>query len=188
MAFWRSKSWDSRFYWRWRFTRSAGRLGVAAWPCLQRESAELRASEPSHSCSEKSPNERAGSGRPWPWLNKPLNSRSKLAALGEMSAAVSHELNQPLAAMKTYLAGARSFAAPKPARRGDLSVVWPDRRSDRADGRDHTPAEILCTQGAATPLSPVNMGDALASSPVDDGAAIASAPKVLASIADSCRR
>ena len=29
------------------------------------------------------------------------------AALGEMSAAVSHELNQPLAAMKTYLAGAR---------------------------------------------------------------------------------
>lgn len=32
---------------------------------------------------------------------------SKLAALGEMSAAVSHELNQPLAAMKTYLAGAR---------------------------------------------------------------------------------
>ena len=32
---------------------------------------------------------------------------AKLAALGEMSAAVSHELNQPLAAMKTYLAGAR---------------------------------------------------------------------------------
>ncbi len=32
---------------------------------------------------------------------------SKLAALGEMSAAVSHELNQPLAAMKTYLAGVR---------------------------------------------------------------------------------
>ncbi|MGB0960484.1 MAG: sensor histidine kinase, partial [Halocynthiibacter sp.] len=32
---------------------------------------------------------------------------SKLAALGEMSAAVSHELNQPLAAMRTYLAGAR---------------------------------------------------------------------------------
>ncbi|EBA03584.1 Sensor Histidine kinase [Rhodobacterales bacterium HTCC2150] len=32
---------------------------------------------------------------------------SKLAALGEMSAAVSHELNQPLAAMKTYLAGAK---------------------------------------------------------------------------------
>jgi len=36
-----------------------------------------------------------------------LQQSSKLAALGEMSAAVSHELNQPLAAMKTYLAGAR---------------------------------------------------------------------------------
>lgn len=36
-----------------------------------------------------------------------LAQTSKLAALGEMSAAVSHELNQPLAAMKTYLAGAR---------------------------------------------------------------------------------
>lgn len=35
-----------------------------------------------------------------------LAQSSKLAALGEMSAAVSHELNQPLAAMKTYLAGA----------------------------------------------------------------------------------
>ncbi len=32
---------------------------------------------------------------------------AKLASLGEMSASVSHELNQPLAAMKTYLAGAR---------------------------------------------------------------------------------
>lgn len=36
-----------------------------------------------------------------------LEQHSKLAALGEMSAAVSHELNQPLAAMKTYLAGAK---------------------------------------------------------------------------------
>lgn len=36
-----------------------------------------------------------------------LTQSSKLAALGEMSAAVSHELNQPLAAMRTYLAGAK---------------------------------------------------------------------------------
>ncbi|MFO1142442.1 MAG: ATP-binding protein [Amaricoccus sp.] len=36
-----------------------------------------------------------------------LEQASKLAALGQMAAAVSHELNQPLAAMKTYLAGAR---------------------------------------------------------------------------------
>ncbi|KMW57507.1 C4-dicarboxylate transport sensor protein DctB [Candidatus Rhodobacter oscarellae] len=36
-----------------------------------------------------------------------LAQSSKLAVLGEMSASVSHELNQPLAAMKTYLAGAK---------------------------------------------------------------------------------
>lgn len=36
-----------------------------------------------------------------------LVQSSKLAALGEMSASVSHELNQPLAAMKTYIAGAQ---------------------------------------------------------------------------------
>ena len=36
-----------------------------------------------------------------------LEQSSKLAALGEMSAAVSHELNQPLAAMRTYLAAAK---------------------------------------------------------------------------------
>ncbi|MEL7215330.1 MAG: ATP-binding protein [Pseudomonadota bacterium] len=36
-----------------------------------------------------------------------LEQSSKLAALGQMSAAVAHELNQPLAAMKTYIAGAQ---------------------------------------------------------------------------------
>ena len=40
-------------------------------------------------------------------VEQTLAQSSKLAALGEMSAAVSHELNQPLAAMKTYLAGAK---------------------------------------------------------------------------------
>ena len=38
-------------------------------------------------------------------VEQTLEQHSKLAALGEMSAAISHELNQPLAAMKTYLAG-----------------------------------------------------------------------------------
>lgn len=36
-----------------------------------------------------------------------LEQASKLASLGQMSASVSHELNQPLAAMRTYLAGAK---------------------------------------------------------------------------------
>ncbi len=39
-------------------------------------------------------------------VEQTLEQHSKLAALGEMSAAINHELNQPLAAMKTYLAGA----------------------------------------------------------------------------------
>jgi len=57
---------------------------------LQREIAERRKVERSLSAAEQT-----------------LAQSSKLAALGEMSAAVSHELNQPLAAMKTYLAGAK---------------------------------------------------------------------------------
>ena len=36
-----------------------------------------------------------------------LVQAGKLSALGQMSAGISHELNQPLAAMKTYLAGAK---------------------------------------------------------------------------------
>ncbi len=63
-----------------------------------------------------------------------LAQSSKLAALGEMSAAVSHELNQPLAAMKTYLAGARLLLAAPPAGRGAV-VVPAHRRPDRPDGR-----------------------------------------------------
>jgi len=57
---------------------------------LQREIAEREKAEASLQVAEQT-----------------LAQSSKLAALGEMSAAVSHELNQPLAAMKTYLAGAR---------------------------------------------------------------------------------
>src|SRR5882672_7215557 len=42
----------------------------------------------------------------------------KLAALGQMSAALAHEINQPLAAIRTFMASAKVFA-----RRGDLSQV-----------------------------------------------------------------
>ena len=57
---------------------------------LQREIAERQKAEKSLAVAEQT-----------------LAQSSKLAVLGEMSASVSHELNQPLAAMKTYLAGAR---------------------------------------------------------------------------------
>ena len=59
-----------------------------------------------------------------------LAQSSKLAALGEMSAAVSHELNQPLAAMKTYLAGARLLLR---RRRGEEAVSAFQRIDDLID-------------------------------------------------------
>jgi len=59
-----------------------------------------------------------------------LVQSSKLAVLGEMSAAVSHELNQPLAAMKTYLAGARLLLN---RRRGEEALVSFQRIDDLID-------------------------------------------------------
>ncbi len=59
-----------------------------------------------------------------------LAQSSKLAVLGEMSAAVSHELNQPLAAMKTYLAGARLLLN---RRRAEEALVSFQRIDDLID-------------------------------------------------------
>ncbi|GGE91053.1 two-component sensor histidine kinase [Stappia taiwanensis] len=47
-----------------------------------------------------------------------LARASRLAAVGEMSAAVSHELNQPLAALRMFVSGSRVFLE-----RGDLASV-----------------------------------------------------------------
>ncbi|MCA8869934.1 MAG: sensor histidine kinase [Rhodobacteraceae bacterium] len=71
---------------------------------FQRESIELRALNERLS---KEIEERERAEANLKVAEQSLAQSSKLAALGEMSAAVSHELNQPLAAMKTYLAGAR---------------------------------------------------------------------------------
>ncbi len=91
-----------------------------------------------------------------------LAQSSKLAALGEMSAAVSHELNQPLAAMKTYLAGARLLVG-----RG---------RPDEALASFQRIDDLIGRMGAITrqlksyarkggdSFAPVNLSDALASS------------------------
>lgn len=71
---------------------------------VQRESAELRA------LNQRLQNEIAQRERAEMNLQvaeQTIEQSSKLAALGQMSAGISHELNQPLAAMKTYLAGAR---------------------------------------------------------------------------------
>ena len=71
---------------------------------FQRESAELRAL---NARLQREIAEREKVERTLEVAEQTLAQSSKLAVLGEMSAAVSHELNQPLAAMKTYLAGAR---------------------------------------------------------------------------------
>jgi two-component system C4-dicarboxylate transport sensor histidine kinase DctB len=71
---------------------------------FQRESAELRLL---NARLQREVAEREKMQKNLEVAEQTLAQSSKLAALGEMSAAVSHELNQPLAAMKTYLAGAR---------------------------------------------------------------------------------
>ncbi len=71
---------------------------------FQRESAELRTL---NLRLQQEIAEREKVERTLEVAEQSLAQSSKLAVLGEMSAAVSHELNQPLAAMKTYLAGAR---------------------------------------------------------------------------------
>src|SRR6056297_2507272 len=71
---------------------------------LRRESEELRAL---NDRLQQEIAERERAEKNLEVAEQTLQQSSKLAILGEMSAAVSHELNQPLAAMKTYLAGAR---------------------------------------------------------------------------------
>ncbi len=71
---------------------------------FQRESAELRAL---NRRLQREIAQREKVEKTLEVAEQTIAQSSKLAALGEMSAAVSHELNQPLAAMKTYLAGAR---------------------------------------------------------------------------------
>lgn len=85
-------------FWLWS-RKAASRIVL-----FQRESAELRAL---NNRLQREVAERKKVEQTLQVAEQTLAQSSKLAALGEMSAAVSHELNQPLAAMKTYLAGAR---------------------------------------------------------------------------------
>lgn len=81
-------------------SRRANRQSVL----FQRESAELRQL---NARLQREIAEREKAQKDLAVAEQTLVQSSKLAVLGEMAAAVSHELNQPLAAMKTYLAGAR---------------------------------------------------------------------------------
>ncbi|MEO1749933.1 MAG: ATP-binding protein, partial [Pseudomonadota bacterium] len=84
---------------------------------------------------------------------------SKLAALGEMSAAVSHELNQPLAAMKTYLAGARLLLN---RNRPEEAVSSFQRIDDLIERMGAITRQLKSyARASGDELAPVNMGDAL---------------------------
>ncbi|MEQ6248153.1 ATP-binding protein [Sulfitobacter sp. HNIBRBA3233] len=134
--------------------RTAGRAAL-----FQRESAELRAL---NVALQREIAERKRVQETLAVAEQTLEQSSKLAALGEMSAAVSHELNQPLAAMKTYLAGAR--------------LLLNRNRPDEALSSFRRIDDLIERMGAITrqlksyarkgqqALSPVNMGNALASS------------------------
>jgi two-component system C4-dicarboxylate transport sensor histidine kinase DctB len=87
---------------------------------------------------------------------------SKLAALGEMSAAVSHELNQPLAAMKTYLAGARLLISRE---RPDEAVVAVGRIDSLIDRMGAITKQLKSyARKGSDRLEPVDVKDALQSS------------------------
>ncbi|MDU8911461.1 ATP-binding protein [Aestuariicoccus sp. MJ-SS9] len=126
---------------------------------FQRESAELRAL---NARLQREIAEREKVQKNLAVAEQTLAQSSKLAALGEMSAAVSHELNQPLAAMKTYLAGAR--------------LLLRRNRPDEALSAFHRIDDLIERMGGITrqlksyarkgqeAFSPVDMGEALASS------------------------
>ncbi|MFU8882573.1 MAG: sensor histidine kinase [Rhodobacterales bacterium] len=90
-----------------------------------------------------------------------LAQSSKLAALGEMSAAVSHELNQPLAAMKTYLAGARLLLR---RNRPDEALSSFQRIDDLIERMGSITRQLKSyARKSGDQLTPVNMGEALSS-------------------------
>ncbi|NRB03535.1 MAG: sensor histidine kinase [Rhodobacteraceae bacterium] len=91
-----------------------------------------------------------------------LEQSSKLAALGEMSAAVSHELNQPLAAMKTYLAGARLLLS---RNRPEEAVASFGRIDDLIERMGAITRQLKSyARKGQDMLTPVDMGNALESS------------------------
>ena len=88
-----------------------------------------------------------------------LAQSQKLAALGEMSAAVSHELNQPLAAMKTYLAGARLLLQRKRVEEAASSFQRIDDLIDRMGAITRQLKSYARKGGDA--LEPLDLRDAL---------------------------
>jgi two-component system C4-dicarboxylate transport sensor histidine kinase DctB len=126
---------------------------------FQRESAELRAL---NLRLQREIAERERVQETLAVTEQTLAQSSKLAALGEMSAAVSHELNQPLAAMKTYLAGARLLLRRNRPEEAMASFGRIDDLIERM-GAITRQLKSYARKGSDA-FAPVNIGDALASS------------------------
>lgn len=134
--------------------RTAGRLAI-----FQRESAKLRAL---NQALQREIAERKRVQETLAVAEQTLEQSSKLAALGEMSAAVSHELNQPLAAMKTYLAGARLLLR---RNRPDEALSSFGRIDDLIERMGSITRQLKSyARKGQEAFSPVDMGAALASS------------------------
>jgi len=126
---------------------------------FQRESAELRAL---NARLQREIAERERVQETLAVTEQTLEQSSKLAVLGEMSAAVSHELNQPLAAMKTYLAGARLLLRRNRPEEALSSFGRIDDLIERMGAITRQLKSYARKGGDA--FAPVNMADALASS------------------------
>jgi two-component system C4-dicarboxylate transport sensor histidine kinase DctB len=125
---------------------------------FQRESAELRAL---NARLQREIAERRRVQETLAQAEQTLQQSSKLAVLGEMSAAVSHELNQPLAAMKTYLAGARLLLR---RNRPDEAVISFQRIDDLIERMGAITRQLKSyARHSGDGFTPVNLGDALAS-------------------------
>ncbi|MEP5729761.1 MAG: ATP-binding protein [Sulfitobacter sp.] len=134
--------------------RTAGRLAI-----FQRESAKLRAL---NAALQREIAERKRVQETLAVAEQTLEQSSKLAALGEMSAAVSHELNQPLAAMKTYLAGARLLLR---RNRPDEALSSFGRIDDLIERMGAITRQLKSyARKGQEAFSPVDIGSALASS------------------------
>ncbi|OCX61219.1 two-component system sensor histidine kinase [Thioclava sp. SK-1] len=139
------------FYW---LSRRARVQSMA----LRRESAELRALNARLS-REIAERERAQ--KELAVAEQTLAQSSKLAALGEMSASVSHELNQPLAAMKTYLAGARLLLQ---RRRGEEALASFQRIDDLIERMGAITRQLKSyARKGGTAFEPVDMRLAISS-------------------------
>lgn len=133
--------------------KAALRLAV-----FQRESAELRTL---NARLQREIAERRRVQENLAQAEQTLQQSSKLAVLGEMSAAVSHELNQPLAAMKTYLAGARMLMT---RNRPDEALTSFQRIDDLIERMGAITRQLKSyARQSGDVFSPVNMADAVGS-------------------------